>query len=87
MNKEIIQTRDIQDAMKGWKKHSAENEHPSTADEVDVEADKDVIISASNGKKKNKDPLFHEKKKVMTDREIFDSFFLSDQPWQELNDD
>ena len=71
----------------GMNKHSVEREHPSVEDEADVKEHNEHFISASKEKKNNNDPLFHAKKKIMSDREIFDSVFLSDHPWEEHNDE
>ncbi|HEU17825.1 MAG TPA: hypothetical protein ENO00_00365 [Deltaproteobacteria bacterium] len=88
MNLEIMQVRVVQDAMKGWKKHINENGQPSSENGADVKSENDhVVVSVSNEKMQNNDSLFQVRKKKKSDREIFDSFFLSDHQWDDSEDD
>jgi hypothetical protein len=88
MNKAMIQSRVLQDAMKGWKRKNNEQDLPSSKDEADVKSeDREFVSFAPSQNKKNKNSLFQVKKKKMSDREIFDSFFLSDDLWEESDDE
>lgn len=88
MNKAMIQSRVLQDAMKGWKKKNNEQDSPSSNDEADVKSEDGKFVSFASGQNKtNKNSLFQVKKTEMSDREIFDSFFLSDDLWEESDDE
>lgn len=86
MNEAMIQTRVLQDAMKAWRNKNKESESPSSTDEADVKSEEDFFRSVVKKNKNQKDSLFHVRKKKMTDREMFDSFFLSDDQLED-NDD
>ena len=88
MNLEIMQVRVVQDAMKGWKKQINENGQPSSEKGADVKSeDEHVFVSVSNEKTQNDDSIFQVREKKKSDREIFDSFFLSDHQWDDSEDD
>lgn len=86
MNEAMIQTRVLQDAMKAWRNKNKESELPSSTDEADVKSEEDFFRSVVKKNRNQKDSLFHVRKKKMTDREMFDSFFLSDDQLED-NDD
>jgi hypothetical protein len=72
--------------MKGWSREKTDQGSPSSEESKDVKSDKEGVFSRPSSDKINGEWHRNDSKKKSSDREVFDSFFLTDHPWDDWED-